>query len=132
MREIKFRAWDIMKNEMFRVDAIIFNDKTLKDDAHILDEKNDIHYFGDIWLMQYVGLKDKNGKEIYDGDILNVANRSINCVFLFNIKKVEYSKVNFTLPYFCWDKECNHKSHWSHYCEVIGNIYENPELLEEK
>ena len=58
MREIKFRFWDSDFNEMVYIDDFYFF------------EEHGIHNSNDIQLMQFTGLHDKNGKEIYEGDIL--------------------------------------------------------------
>lgn len=77
---------------------------------------------------QSTGLRDKNGIEIYVGDILNVANGSINGRIGFSIYEVRHFAKGFTLPYFCWDDKGNNVMYWSHYCEVVGNKWENHEL----
>ena len=70
MREIKFRAWT--GDEMVDVSAIIFDEGTKVSpyEPHILDSHNDVHLLKDIELMQYTGLRDKNGTEIYEGDVV--------------------------------------------------------------
>ena len=77
---------------------------------------------------QYTGLKDKNGKKIFDGDILQIAKSSDEC----NVKVA----VKWDLCEWVWETLCENKRYisfpdaWCHYgCEVIGNIYDNPELL---
>src|SRR3989304_9140917 len=75
-------------------------------------------------IMQYTGLKDKNGKEIYEGDILRT-NEHIDFI-VWNEKKCGFSysndKSNMSLPQ--WFEHGQYSG-----TEIIGNIYENPELL---
>jgi len=116
MREIKFRAWDKRCGIM----------TTLRewDFAHgeclikHMGESDDCPNESDLEIMQYTGLKDKNGKEIYEGDIVNwhiekellVVAWSITCFVMENIEGYAYGFNN------------------GNFKEVIGNIYENPEL----
>jgi hypothetical protein len=75
----------------------------------------------DLILMQYTGLKDKNGKEIYEGDVVRV------CFQMFPDDESDYH--NETIRDI---RKIPHLTGSSRTCEVIGNIYENPELLEVK
>lgn len=77
--------------------------------------------FEELPLMQYTGLKDKNGKEIYEGDILNNYIIGVN----FEIKWLNQDAGFYALAYnYHYDP-----NDWCIKGEVIGNIYENPELL---
>ena len=121
MREIKFRAWDKSNKEMFNVEIMNFQKRQVYKDS--------VSYckFENIELMQYTGLKDKNEKEIYEGDIVKLrANHGIGVVKYYDewgAFVVEYIKpkplVVLGISYYKED------------IEVIGNIYENPELIKE-
>lgn len=132
MREIKFRAF--VDNKMYKVvgldlwsDSVSEHTFTIWDDDLDDSIELDTTEFG---LMQYTGLKDKNGKEIYEGDIVkyNYNNQVYQDVYA----KVEYSIAGFRLNA---DYISRHLSRHirianTDYYEVVGNIYENPELLE--
>ena len=74
---------------------------------------------GDYTIQRSVGLLDKNGKEIYEGDIL-----SDNHEVIFESRFVQYGVNIPGARWFGLDEFCDYNTH-----EVIGNIYENPELL---
>ena len=129
MREIKFRAWVKDRKAIFEVVLINYVTKKvtylLERVGHLLsirDEK-----FNNIILMEYTGLKDKNNKEIYEGDIVKLrANHGIGVIKYsdeWGAFVVEYIKprplVVLGMNYYKED------------IEVIGNIYENSELLGE-
>ena len=118
MREIKFRAWDKLNNQIIIV--LWFDDKHVAYKTGLAPRK-------DCELMQYTGLKDKNEKEIYEGDICaNYYGKSF-------IVKYDYGCFlyddNEPLAYCPEDCEFTDTQKW---CTVIGNIYENSELLKEK
>lgn len=75
--------------------------------------------------MQCTGLTDKNGKLIYEGDIVKLANGSINGSVFETKHKVIWDINGWNIPK--WTQ--TDKPDFSHYIKVIGNIYENPELL---
>jgi len=129
MREIKFRAWDRMRNRMLYPTEISFN----------YDGKIDVWYGIDIdekirttqeFIMQYTELKDKNGKEIYCGDIVQYGLRRSVIEFIENGYKAVSRIQRRNQGKRDWFKQEGIKDDiWSD-CEIIGNIYENPELLE--
>lgn len=104
MREIKFRAWDKINNEM-----------TLNDSFYEVQKWNRTQIeLNDFELMQYTGLKDKNGVEIFEGDIVKNHNDEVTLLESLDWIFYDYYEGLFMPENF----------------EVIGNIYENPELLE--
>ena len=128
MREIKFRAWDKKNKKMLEVDILFINEKMFRPvDGREYDVWNyDTEYFSN--PLQYTGLKDKSNKEIYDGDLL----------------KVEldwgYGLAKIIVEIYFKDGCFRAKALNSHEdtllielppCEVVGNVYENPELLKE-
>lgn len=134
MREIKFRAWLKEEKKMVNVETIDFTDKSVQ-----YLEKNEFinayllrrMIFGDIELMQYTGLKDKNGKEIYEGDIIKYK-------FPYDKRLKHISPVKFLkteASFGIKDRYGNEIPLYTisanNYFEVIGNIYENKNLLEE-
>ena len=130
MREIKFRAWDKIQKKFvddFFIDRYgdIYGLRTLPN-SNSSDTQNFIDI--NLMLMQYTGLKDKNGVEIYEGDIVRTHSH-----------KPTNFKIEFIEGGFCatqngikYPIDINH-FYTSIGCtiEVICNIYENPELLEQ-
>lgn len=130
MKEIKLRALDKKSNKIYEVEAIDFLGRFVLVKGLIANggQLN----FEDIEKMQYTGLKDKNGKEIYEGDILHIEihnHMKPDDVIASANEVVEYRgcKYGVLLGYhrgfISLDSFCNATF------EVIGNIYENPELL---
>jgi len=126
-REIKFRAW--------------YQDKMHYDiEKHHVEHHSMSGWGGDVWdfkdwlkyskVMQYTGLKDKNGKEIYEGDIIGIFNHH-------QPEIVEWEPYGCGFGFFSYDSvergdgRFEFLSDWtgSEGYEVIGNIHENPELL---
>lgn len=122
MKDIKFRAWD---GQCMHQDWMVFTEESGETTCRQLAKKAEK-------VMQYTGLKDKNEKEIYEGDII----QSVMCICGKN-SCTSHSKDVFTVE---WDEfqtgfypfnqqyeSDNFKSAGNK--EIIGNIYENPELL---
>jgi len=130
MREIKFRAWLKEDKKMVDVETMDFTDKSIQYlkrseiiNAYILKRES----FDDVELMQYTGVKDKNGKEIYENDLIS-CNKYKNIVVFFEngCFKVKYPR-NDTTNIICALDTFLEK----YMCKISGNIYENKKLLEE-
>lgn len=129
MRTIKFRVWDKHKKYMHKLDALFLDEKMFR--VQNYKNEHDVFSFGTEYFsepMQFTGLLDKNGVEVYEGDILPL--------------NIHYTKGNFVVS---WDEEnalfraclCGSGHCWKletlnfKHIEVIGNIYEHPHLPEE-
>ncbi len=123
MREIKFRAWCSVDEMMYSdvQDGISFDDGSFYSFAMFINKSLDDYH---VWeVMQYTGLKDKNGVEIYEGDILqNWAKENYSVIYSEKFAQFEINAPVNTLQ----DGDVSKRF------EVIGNIYQNPELLSNK
>lgn len=160
MRQIKFRAWDFEEAEMIQLeDLLTINGSRYLNESLAHNEK--------VTFMQFTGLTDRNGVEIYEGDILNIYYTSSSCVdednynhdglyvanigalggLAFKFKGLFWSNyghnqypLNSTLSQeykslsYRYSDDLGRNElraiDGSTYFEVIGNIYQNPELLE--
>ena len=125
-RKIKFRIWDIENKEMLRVQELDFEPTFYGGRIAIRpDQYNDYFDTEDMILMQYTGLHDKNGKEIYEGDIVKVTYKNETEIF-----EVRYDEENTCFRMYYKDlKFLDFAIEEVDLYEVIGNIYDNPELL---
>jgi len=121
MRDIKFRAWNTMSGHMWPLQRMNFiNGQLLYVGSNMPTPKE---YKDKYIVMQYTGLKDKNGKEIYESDILKDEFGRVDLVYwVEDGARFTMRQKNKKTGYFV---VVNHLSE-----EVIGNIYENPELWE--
>lgn len=158
MREIKFRVWDKYEKRMhgiYKFFNIIMSPAWSRvmrfgDPAEINDVdrngEDDDRELEDINIMQYIGLKDKNGKEIYEGDICTyiilkgqmeanppehlshiVKIKNLTCGFEPTHMDFQHPEDRHWRPFFNFDE--NEFEDINRF-EIIGNIYENKELLE--
>lgn len=134
MRELKFRAWDKENQDMVYHPTLYFDQKTGKLDTVQHDEwrgdsepedwtpaVDGIADAGEIVLMQFTGLTDRHGKEIWEGDILLTDEADWKAIVTWASESGMFYLTDNTGGFssFCnWNK-----------CKVLGNIYENPDLL---
>ena len=121
----RFRAWDKEFKEMVQVDALVFEEQLIKatyKNGNVVKEdlKNYV-------LMQSTGLTDKNGKEIFEGDVVKMAKD-------FYSEPTYYEVVRHRGGAYRLESEQHGCELWLRHtdCEIAGNIYENPELVEVK
>lgn len=126
-RELKFRVWDgekFLRSSFGKKDAEFIS---LKIEGGILPQYGGlINYHKTMVVQQYTGLKDKNGKEIYEGDIFKGGEYKWDAVE-FEDGQFEVNLMGarvFSLQELCCDIDYELP-------EVIGNIFENPELLKQ-
>lgn len=150
MREIKFRAWDNQAEKMIYSDEVypmskykfefdIFNDFEFKlmkmiDRYNVTDDEGNDTYQEvfkavEADIMQYIGLKDKNGKEIYEGDIVEYEIDSPGLGEYFK-GVVEFYNGFYYIKSKRTDNIMDLTDYETNNLTIIGNIYENPELLE--
>lgn len=128
MKGIKYRAWDKVSGIMRDVLGISFYHESISVD------RGDGTYFANhasnFELMQYTGLKDKNGTEIYEGDIVENASKDLKFQVVYEAPSFNRKWIDNTSKRY--REHLTEPLAWNTYmiCEVIGNIYENSELLE--
>ena len=124
MRDIKFRAWNKNTKKMYKIGQITLEKGTWN------YEPDNREYIGmsmpyqpSFILMQYTGLKDKNGTEIYEGDIVKsyyyIPKQDGTEGERYTIKTIEYDEVR-----------CKYNIDMFENLEIVGNKWDNPELLE--
>ena len=136
-REIKFRAWNKKDKVMVDVAAMNFGPSglwSLIEDAYDAE----LQLADSYELMQYTGLKDKNGREIYEGDILKVTSEDWES-YVATVKwfgKEDYRAFDLEGIPTSWSYDANALAtifqEGVETCEVIGNIFEDKQLLEGK
>ena len=121
-----FRAYDGSSlSRMYQPDEVMVGNG----DIWIIDEDSvagDWIVNNDLHLMQSTGLKDKNGKEVFVGDIIKCTRGCLHEVYI----EKEYGGTYFGGMPAVYLKDLREGYAWTEHEEIIGNIYENPELLE--
>lgn len=118
----RYRAWDKEFKEMVQVDALVFDEQIIKatyKNGNIVKEdlKNYV-------LMQSTGLTDKNGKEIFEGDIIDSYDVGLSGIIEFRPDLGAF--VSTLIEYHNFERLCN----VANSAQIIGNIWENLELAE--
>lgn len=127
-RELKFRCWDKDIKKMYRFDKLIYCDEYNHLGFHLNPEDRDpdggsycnLPGMENFEIMQFTGLKDKNGKEIYEADILVIVSMNKPVVVEWSEGSVCGAADNLVGFYI---------DGFNFGCEVIGNIHENGDLL---
>lgn len=138
MREIKFRAWNKEKKEFSRNQSEVRLENNSEGVFHLHQKDGKVFGYymncGHIEISQFTGLLDKNGKEIYEGDILKMYIFDTSPIPLEIVTSVSFHEGTFTVlkmnnePVSLRDAiVISNKTKQG--VEIIGNIYENPELL---
>lgn len=116
MRDIRFRAWDKEEKKMYY--GVVVCDQSWSPNIIADNWRNG-------YIMQYIGLKDRKGIDIYDSDFVEFDQKIWEVIYRvdrFLLRYIYKDKVSLA-----WSSEIEDKL-WKN-CLVIGNIYENPELL---
>lgn len=117
MREIKFRAWD--KSRKVMENCISVNPFYIDDCDRRRWQWNEVE------LMQYTGCKDKNGEDIYEGDIVRIEVEDYEAVIEWDVETCR-----FAIDIRSENILCDFDNYRGKDLEVMGNIYDNPERLE--
>lgn len=138
MNQVKFRAWDNVEMKMYYTGEesdihFYFDSEGIVAERHFDTEvstpEGDKYISGDseklehLKYLQYTGLKDENGVEIYEGDIVKI-------LYCDKLLKIDYEEGSFG-TYF-QNGDCHELGDVYRGCEVVGNFYEHPHILEAK
>jgi hypothetical protein len=120
-----FRMWNRITSQLHLVDGLYFDDK----EAEYVDDDNVLRFvsFKNIDLMQSTGLKDKNGQEIFDGDIVKMAKDVYSESTYYEVVRHHGGAYRLESKQHGCELWLRHAD-----CEVVGNVYENQEYLKKR
>jgi len=144
MRPIEFRAWSKIEQRRFYVDGILFGTDQIGEETvpiyileRLAESGETLHNWGDVILLQYTGLLDKNGKKMWERDICKSFHKeegdNLRDKVYTEIGEIVFNQGAFWLKYikpYDWDPMCPAELLANGTYEVVGNIYETPELLQ--
>lgn len=125
MTELKFKAFFKVDRRIYEVRSVDFLNK----EATLWDKETAVNFeasFEDIELLQYTGINDINGKEIYTGSLVKWGLRTYKICFDCGFYMHDLSRINPEYPITKEFKKASDEF------EIVGNIYENPELLKDR
>lgn len=129
MDKLKFRVYNKKTREWYDEESLILWNGQVYESFHYLEDYMAMNP-DDIHLMQFIGVKDKSGTEMYEGDLVQYLDGEFSFVgqikrdcYKFYIEITAHDRIGFIS--FCDTTDGNS------ILEIIGNIYDNPELLEE-
>jgi hypothetical protein len=122
----RYRAWDKIHKTMYEVDDIMSIDfgKSEISVKTLFFERTNYYKFDDIVLMQSTGMRDKNDREIFEGDIIDSTDGFLTGVIEFRVSLGMF--ISDLVEYNNFERLCNVASSR----RIIGNIWEHPELAE--
>jgi uncharacterized phage protein (TIGR01671 family) len=136
-REIKFRIWDKIFKNWLDYEEFYINQEG---EVYLIEEREWAYQTymhkenasDNVAICQYTGLKDKNGKEIYEGDILECHHKTKGIVFFHDGSfRLSSDQCELNLEDICTYDDLNQDLVEDNNLVIVSNIYENPELLEQ-